>query len=132
MDQTPKKILIVEDDGLLAKLYAKEFESAGYQTFHAEDGEKALGIAINDHPDLIVLDIALPKMQGTEVMSRLRQDPIGAKTPIIIITNLNIDDRILQDVVKHKPAYCLTKSETSPGDLLSKIKTIFAASSKVN
>ncbi len=80
----PKKILIIEDDpGILLSL-KDEFESEGYTVSTAEDGEKGLEIAKQQKPDLIILDIMLPVLDGYEVCKRLRME--GNTTPIIMLT----------------------------------------------
>lgn len=80
----PKKILIVEDEpGILVSL-KDEFESQGYIVYAAEDGEKGLELARGEKPDLIILDIMLPVLDGYEVCKRLRME--GDNTPIIMLT----------------------------------------------
>ncbi len=80
----PKKILIIEDEpGILVSL-KDEFESQGYVVYVAEDGEKGLKLARGEKPDLIILDIMLPVLDGYEVCKRLRME--GDNTPIIMLT----------------------------------------------
>lgn len=90
----PKKILIIEDDpGILLSL-KDEFESEGYTVSTAEDGEKGLEIAKQQRPDLIILDIMLPVIDGYEVCKRLRME--GDTTPIIMLTVKDKEiDRVL-------------------------------------
>ena len=79
-----KKILIIEDEpGILLSL-KDEFESEGYKVYEAEDGEKGIAIAKQQKPDLIILDIMLPVLNGYEVCKRLRME--GDTTPIIMLT----------------------------------------------
>jgi len=79
-----KKILIVEDDPGIALGLKDEFESEGYVVITADDGEKGLEAAKTQKPDLIILDIMLPVLDGYEVCKRLRMD--GNRTPIIMLT----------------------------------------------
>jgi len=90
----PKKILIIEDDpGILLSLQ-DEFESEGYTVYSAEDGEKGLAIGKQQRPDLIILDIMLPVLDGYEVCKRLRME--GDTTPIIMLTVKDKEiDRVL-------------------------------------
>ena len=90
----PKKILIIEDDpGILLSL-KDEFESEGYTVSTAEDGEKGLEIAKQQRPDLIILDIMLPVLDGYEVCKRLRME--GDTTPVIMLTVKDKEiDRVL-------------------------------------
>ena len=80
----PKKILVVEDEPGIRLSLSDELESAGYQVFTAGDGEKALATAGQEKPDLIILDLMLPLLDGTEVCKRLRMR--GDRTPIIMLT----------------------------------------------
>jgi two-component system alkaline phosphatase synthesis response regulator PhoP len=79
-----KKILIIEDDPGISLGLKDEFESEGYDVWAAEDGEKGLEAAKTQKPDLIVLDIMLPVLDGYEVCKRLRME--GNRTPIIMLT----------------------------------------------
>ena len=80
----PKTILIVEDEPGIRLSLSDELESAGYQVFTAENGEKALAAAGREKPDLIILDLMLPVLDGYEVCKRLRMK--GDRTPIIMLT----------------------------------------------
>lgn len=80
----PKKILVVEDEPGIRLSLSDELESAGYEVFTAENGEKALAAAEREKPDLIVLDLMMPVLDGTEVCKRLRMR--GDRTPIIMLT----------------------------------------------
>jgi|SRR3989344_3715411 len=82
-----KKILIIEDEELLADLLQKKLTAAGYKTFLATDGERGL-IAMRElAPDLILLDIVMPKINGLEVLAEIREDKNLKKIPVIIISN---------------------------------------------
>jgi two-component system cell cycle response regulator DivK len=87
----PKKILIVEDNPTNMRLIGMVLKSKGYKLLGANDGEEALAVAIKGRPDLIVMDIQLPKMDGLEVTRRLRQTPEFKQTPIIALTASAMD-----------------------------------------
>jgi two-component system cell cycle response regulator DivK len=87
----PKKILIVEDNPTNMRLIGMVLRSKGYKLLGANDGEEALAVAIKGRPDLIVMDIQLPKMDGLEVTRRLRQTPEFKQTPIIALTASAMD-----------------------------------------
>jgi len=80
----PKKILVVEDEAGIRLSVSDELESAGYEVFTAENGEKALAAAEREKPDLIILDLMMPVLDGTEVCKKLRMR--GDRTPIIMLT----------------------------------------------
>lgn len=83
---TPRRILIVEDEQDLAQLVAMNLERAGFETVIAADGRAALAEATRSKPDLILLDVMLPELSGTEVAKRLRVDPATTDIPIIMLT----------------------------------------------
>jgi len=82
----PKKILIVEDNPQNMKVAQMTLKPHGYTLLEATDGEQALEIAVRDKPDLIIMDVQLPKVSGLEVTRRLRQMPAFKHIPIIAIT----------------------------------------------
>ena len=82
-----KKVLVVEDEQLIADLLQKKLRKEGYYAFVAGDGEAALKQIREGRPDLVLLDIVLPRMNGFEVLSELRKDEELRGTPVIIISN---------------------------------------------
>jgi len=82
----PEKILIVEDNPQSMRLMEMLLRSKGYTLFKAMDGEEALNMVARERPDLVMMDIQLPKMNGLEVTRRLREDPAFSHTPIIAVT----------------------------------------------
>lgn len=89
-----KKILIVEDDPILLSTLADNLTAEGFEAIKAEDGEKALAFALEKKPDLILLDLLLPKMDGFTILKNLRRNEWGAHVPVIILTNLNSAENI--------------------------------------
>ena len=81
-----EKILIVEDNPQSMRLLEMVLRAKNYTLLKATDGEEALDIAIREQPDLIIMDIQLPKMNGLEVIRKLRETPVFGHTPIIAIT----------------------------------------------
>ncbi|MGM0897273.1 MAG: response regulator transcription factor [Bacillota bacterium] len=80
----PKKLLIIEDEHSIATLLSYNLVQAGYETIIANDGKQGYELALSEHPDLIVLDLMLPSMDGVEVCKSLRQQKVN--TPIIMLT----------------------------------------------
>ena len=83
-----KLILLVEDSKFLRMANARALGKAGFRVVTANDGEEALRVAIDDRPDLILLDMLLPKMGGVEVLRALRKNPSTSKTPIVVMSSL--------------------------------------------
>ncbi|MDD5738512.1 MAG: response regulator [Candidatus Pacebacteria bacterium] len=118
------KILIVEDEPVLQKTLADNLISEGFNVLQAKDGVEGLSIAIKQRPDLVLLDILMPQMDGLAMMQKLRAKNVwGKKVPIIILTNLGPDeDKIMERVTKDEPAYYLAKTELNVSDIIEKIK----------
>jgi OmpR family response regulator RpaB len=94
-----KRILLVEDDRFLRKAAEVRLRRAGYTVVTAADGEEALATATNMRPDLVLLDLIMPRMQGFEVLRLLREQPAMDGVPIVVLTNLSQDadrERALQ------------------------------------
>ena len=83
-----KTILLVEDESALQKTLGDFLSAEGYKIISALDGETGLRLAKTQKPDLIILDLVLPRMHGFEVLKALKQDSLTAETPVIILTNL--------------------------------------------
>lgn len=101
MENKDIKILIIEDDPILIKIYQKKFASLGYQVFTAYDGEEGLQKAKELVPNLIILDIMLPKKNGFAVLTSIREDKsISDKISIMVISNLgqNTDKKRCEDL----------------------------------
>jgi len=123
-----KKILIVEDEPSYLKLLHKELSFYGYEVLEATDGKKGLEMAIRHHPDLILLDIRIPVMNGIVVLNELRKDAYGKTAKVVFLTNLEPNDKTLQDVIHSKPSFYLIKSDIELSDLVEKIKSLLEAS----
>ena len=90
--QTKQKIAVVEDDYAIASMYDFKLRHHGYEVTTAPDGEQGLSVAKIFNPDLILLDIMMPIMDGAEMLEKLRQTDWGAKIRVIILTNLSKDE----------------------------------------
>lgn len=117
-----KKILIVEDDLPLRSVLTEKFTIEGFQVLEAVDGEEGLTIANKEHPNLIVLDIFMPRMDGISMMSRLREaNSWGKHVPIVVLTN-STDATTIYKVTGLGASDFLIKSEWSLDDLVEKIR----------
>lgn len=118
------KILIVEDEPVVGKVYAEELRDQGYQVITAVNGQEGLDTALSEKPDLILLDILMPIMDGLTMMGKLRETNLyGKEVPIILLTNLSANEEsIIESVVKNEPAYYLVKSDWDLSAVVEKIK----------
>ena len=85
---TPRRILVVEDNPLNLKLVRDVLSFAGYDVVEAQSGEEGLRVAQQDPPDLVLMDLQLPGIDGTETLRRLRQGPLGPDVPVVAVTAL--------------------------------------------
>ena len=88
MTENSKKILIVEDDIHVSRLFQIQFEKMGFATVLGFDGEEAIKMLANEKPDLVILDLMIPKKDGFEVIEEIRKNSFFLKTPVIVISNL--------------------------------------------
>jgi len=115
-----KKILIAEDEHSMRDILKTTLTKAGFSVMLAKEGGEALAVARSEKPDLIILDILLPVMDGITVLKKIRE--YGMRVPVIILTNLSSDDRIMEGVVRDEPSYYLIKSDSSIEDIVAKVK----------
>ena len=118
------KILIVEDEAVISKTYAEELRDQGFLVLTAMNGSVGLEIASREKPDIILLDILMPVMDGLTMMSKLRESGLyGKNVPIILLTNLSASEgKIMKAITKDEPAYYLVKSDYTLSGVLEKIK----------
>ena len=83
---TPRRILVVEDNPLNLKLVRDVLQFAGYEVIEAQSGEEGLRVAQEDPPDLVLMDLQLPGIDGTETLRRLRQGSLGRDVPVVAVT----------------------------------------------
>ncbi len=121
-----KTVLIAEDEPFLNKMLVQTFELAGFKVLSAMDGEQAMQYALTQHPDISVLDILMPKLDGVRVLQRMRQDLWGKNALIIMLTNLTADDQITKAMAATPPSYYFVKSNMEPDQLLNKVTEMLA------
>ncbi len=119
-----RKILIVEDEAPMLKILVDTFKKENFITLEARDGESAFSKAITEKPDLILLDILLPKMDGLAVLNKVRnENDYGKKVPVILLTNLSPDrEEINKAITENTPAYYLVKTNWNMEDVVAKVK----------
>ena len=116
-----KKILIVEDEKSLLKGLTIKFSKEGFSVFGAQDGKAGLRLALSKKPDLILLDIVMPVMDGITMLKELRKDKWGKSAIVFLLTNLEDADKTTQSIEQNAAAY-LVKSNWTLNDLVQQIK----------
>lgn len=119
------KILIIEDDSLIVRMYKKIFEFEKYEVETAADGEEGLKKASSGNPTLILLDIMMPKINGIQVLKKLKADPATKKIPVIILTNLS-GQTDAGTALKMGAVKYIVKSEYKPEEVAKMVKRILA------
>lgn len=122
MSEAKKKILLVEDDLALAQVYKSRLELEGFDVNHAENGEVALKSAIEYKPDLILLDVMMPKINGFDVLDILRSTPQTKSVHVIMLTALGQPKDLERASALGADEY-LVKSQVVIGDVVSRIKS---------
>lgn len=118
-----KKILIIEDDPLMVKLYTETLLGEGYEIDHAPNGETGLLKARTNVPNLILLDIMMPHTNGLEVLDKLKIDPLTKKVPIVVLTNNpNVGDQ--KYALDKGAARYISKSKFEPREMKYLVKQL--------
>ncbi|MEI6479333.1 MAG: response regulator [bacterium] len=120
-----RKILIVEDEVSQRKALADKFAREGFTAIEAQDGEEGFAMAIKEQPDLILLDIVMPKMGGLEMLKKLRgENEWGKNVSVVVLSNLNENDvNVVSSIREDKPTCYLVKSNWAINELVEKVKT---------
>jgi len=116
-----KTVLLVEDNKDLSNLVKEALVQEGISVLEAGNGNEGIRIALSAHPDLVVLDIILPDIDGISVLERLREDSWGKNARVIILTNLSNSERVSASVEKGVFDF-LVKEEWKLSDVVSRIK----------
>jgi CheY-like chemotaxis protein len=124
-----KHLLIVEDDPLMSRMYQKIFTFEKYEVETAADGVEGLEKARKNKPTLILLDVMMPKMNGLQVLEKLKSDPDTKHIPVMMLTNLagekDAEHALMKGAVKY-----IVKSEHEPKQVVNMVKEIIAAHSR--
>ena len=118
-----KKILVIEDDKFLRELISQKLVKEGYNVIEAIDGEKGVEMVKKEHPDLVLLDLILPGIDGFEVLSRIKSDSELSQIPVIILSNLGQRDDVERGI-KIGAADYLIKAHFTPVEIINKIRDI--------
>ena len=124
MVKSKKKILIVEDEAILRETLEEKFSHENFIVHTAPDGAVGCKLALELHPDIILLDLIMPKMDGMEVLKKLRSDNWGSHARVIILTNVNNADKVAEGlkIGGGEPYDYLIKTDWSLDDVVKKVK----------
>ena len=117
-----KKILIIENEPATRKVLSDKLSREKFFVIQASNGQDGLNLALAEHPDLILLDVFMPKMNGLEVINELHKDVWGTNVPVIILSNLNDESEIIEQI-KHTQYEYLIKTNLNLATLVDKIKS---------
>lgn len=120
------KILIVEDDKFLRDLISRKLKGSGYDIVEAIDGEEGVTKAGEEMPDLILLDLILPGMDGFEVLEKIKEDPKTSQIPVIILSNLGQREDIERGLRLGAEDF-LVKAHFTPAEIIEKIKKVLGS-----
>ncbi len=115
-----KKLIIVEDDSFLLKVYKSKFVSSDFEVSFATDGLEGLEMIKKIEPDLVLLDLIMPKMDGFEVLEAIRKEPSIKNTKVIVLTNLSQDEDAKRCADLGVLEY-IVKSDIPIGDVIKKV-----------
>jgi len=121
----PATILVVDDDPVIQKLLAVNFEMEGYRVLTAGDGLEGLEMALREQPDLVLLDVMMPRLDGLGVVARLSSDPLSAAIPVILLSAKAQGADIERGLLSGARAY-VTKP-FDPVELLEKVALLVGA-----
>ncbi|MBU0647120.1 response regulator [Patescibacteria group bacterium] len=116
-----KKILIVEDEVILCNVLYDKLIREGFIALKAGDGKEGIEVALREHPDLILLDIIMPVMDGITALKKLREDEWGKDVKIIILSNLNDNERVAEAMSQGTYDF-FVKSDWNLEDVVIKIR----------
>jgi CheY-like chemotaxis protein len=127
MSQT---ILVIEDEKIMRSVLADRLKNEGFTVLEADTGIKGMEIALNEQPDLIILDNRMPEMGGYQMLRTLREkNNWGAGVPVIYFTNVEMTADAETDIAETNPAHYLVKSETDLNTLVAKIRALLGSAS---
>jgi DNA-binding response OmpR family regulator len=127
MNDQPRRILVAEDDRFLRKAAEMALKRRGYTVLTAANGEEALRTAQSALPDLVLLDLIMPKLNGFDVLQALKKDAPTAQIPVIILSNLG-QERDVQQAMEAGAAAYLIKTDLSLQALVERVEEALSAS----
>ena len=124
-----KKVLIVEDEGPIRKVMADMLTDSKFIVSEAHDGAEGLSKALNERPDVILLDLLMPKMSGHSMLKALRKDPWGKNAKVIVLSNQDDPDNIGKSYYDGRVTEYILKSNVSLNELKKQVKAAIVIAS---
>jgi DNA-binding response OmpR family regulator len=118
-----KKILIIEDDKFLRELISRKLAGENFEAVDAVDGESGIKKVKEERPDLVLLDLILPGIDGFEVLAKIKEDPAVASVPVIILSNLGQRDDVERGLRLGAVDY-LVKAHFTPNEIIKKVQEV--------
>lgn len=122
--QHTKSVLIIDDEESLVNVLSQKFTDEGITSYVAYNGREGLQVALEKHPDLILLDVMMPEMDGFDVMRHLQEDEWGKSVPIILLTNSSSIDTVAKAVSSGMSEF-LVKTDLRLDEVVDKVKNRF-------
>ena len=119
-----KKVLIVEDEPALADALVLKFSHAGFEAIKADNGQVGLDMAVAHKPNIILLDLMMPVMDGKTMLKKLRDLPDFKTLPVLILTNAGDVDNIHETQTYYNANGFLIKSNVNPDEIVAKVKDL--------
>ncbi|RJO59530.1 response regulator [Candidatus Parcubacteria bacterium] len=123
MPKTKKVVALIEDDAMIADMYKAKFSKAGFDIQNALDGATGLELIKRVKPDIILLDIIMPKLDGFQVLRQLRAEPEFKKIPVVMLTNLGQEEDVKKGQELGATDYFI-KTNFTPSAIVDKVKSI--------
>lgn len=121
----PKKILIIDDDPFIADMYVLKFKAEGFEVEAANDGKIGMKLAADMKPDVILLDVVMPAMDGFDVLQKLRSDESLGRPKILFLTNFGQREDIRRGMQLGADGYII-KAHFTPSEVSAKVKEVLA------
>ncbi len=120
-------IMVIEDDLNQLSLYQKKLEESGFTVFTEFDGKKGLERVIKEKPHVLLLDMGLPHISGIDIMKEIRTNMWGMTLPIIVLTEHDCNEEMLNEILQYRPSFYVVKSETTADDVVEKVKKVLGS-----
>lgn len=119
------KIAIIEDDSVINQMYRMKFEADGFEVQVADNGKSGVELVESYKPDLILMDLQMPEMNGDEALRHIRSQPWGQKIPVIILTNLGMEESPSELKTLGIDSY-IVKAELTPSQVVERAKEVLS------